>query len=56
MTQIVLPHMVAKKKGVIVNVSSSSATFEGLPFASVYAGTKVNETVILYPKDCCLVS
>jgi short-subunit dehydrogenase len=41
MTQIVLPRMVAKNKGVIINLSSAAAKLQGLPFLSVYSGTKV---------------
>jgi short-subunit dehydrogenase len=42
MTQMVLPGMVAKKKGVIVVMSSGAGKLAGLPFMSVYAGTKVS--------------
>jgi len=42
MTQIVLPGMIEKGRGVIVNVSSSAGEKKGLPFASVYSATKVS--------------
>ncbi|KAK9498131.1 hypothetical protein O3M35_004009 [Rhynocoris fuscipes] len=40
MTKLVLPHMLAKKKGAIVNISSSSE-LQPLPLMTVYAATKV---------------
>jgi len=40
MTQMVLPRMVAKKKGVVVNMSSGAGLSDGLLYGSVYSGTK----------------
>jgi short chain dehydrogenase len=40
MSQMILPRMVANKKGFIINLSSA-AGLSCLPFASVYAATKV---------------
>ncbi|XP_073999032.1 inactive hydroxysteroid dehydrogenase-like protein 1 [Rhodnius prolixus] len=40
MTKLVLPQMIARKKGAIVNVSSSSE-LQPLPLMTVYAATKV---------------
>lgn len=40
MTALVLPRMVEKKKGVVINVSSSAGVIPN-PLLSVYSGTKV---------------
>jgi len=40
MSQMVLPRMVAKNKGVVVNMSSAAGLRSGLIFGSVYSGTK----------------
>ena len=41
MVKVVLPKMLDKKKGVIVNLSSSAGSLM-LPMMTVYASTKVN--------------
>lgn len=44
MTKLVLPQMIARKKGAIVNVSSSSE-LQPLPLMTVYAATKVHISI-----------
>lgn len=41
MCQIVMPRMVEKKKGVVINISSASALFPS-PLLTVYAASKVS--------------
>lgn len=42
MCQLILPRMIDKRRGVIVNIGSVSGTF-GTPRLAVYGATKVNE-------------
>lgn len=53
MTKLVLPRMVAKGRGAVVNVSSGSE-LQPLPLMTIYAATKVSQTV--HNEDMCLIN
>jgi len=52
MTQMVLPRMIEKKKGVVVNMSSGAGVSEGLLYGSVYSGTKVTHYGLSFKFAC----
>ena len=57
MSRILLPKMVGRGGGVIVNISSSASLWP-LPEMSVYSATKVRETLErihhIFPEGACL--
>ena len=51
MTSLVLPGMVARKKGVILNIASAAGK-SPMPLLTLYSATKVEMTVSIGPRCC----